>query len=182
MLKRYVLTGAPGCGKTSILRSLEQWGYLVAQEAATDVIANEQAQGHDEPWTQAGFIDKVVTMQLQRQEEPLRTDALVQVFDRSPLCTLALAKYLGLPITDTLAAEVERMTRERVYERSVFFVRPLGFVAPTAARRISFAESLRFEAIHEVVYRSHGYEIVDIPVGDVAVRALTVAAVITAWT
>jgi predicted ATPase len=33
-----------------------------------------------------------------------------------------------------------------VYERTVFLVRPIGFVAPTAARRISYAESLEFPA------------------------------------
>ncbi|MGH3933792.1 MAG: hypothetical protein ACRDS1_02200 [Pseudonocardiaceae bacterium] len=50
-----------------------------------------------------------------------------------------------------------------MYEHRVFFVRLLGFVAPTQARRISYQDSLRFEAVHEAVYREHGYQLVDVP-------------------
>ncbi|MBM0260113.1 AAA family ATPase, partial [Micromonospora sp. 4G55] len=35
----YILTGAPGSGKTAILRQLEIDGHAVVEEAATDVIA-----------------------------------------------------------------------------------------------------------------------------------------------
>jgi hypothetical protein len=35
----YILTGAPGSGKTAILRQLELNGHTVVEEAATDVIA-----------------------------------------------------------------------------------------------------------------------------------------------
>ena len=41
----YILTGTPGSGKTAILRMLEDAGYLVVEEAATDVIALGQALG-----------------------------------------------------------------------------------------------------------------------------------------
>ena len=181
MLKRYILTGAPGSGKTAILRLLEGQGYAVIKEAATDVIADGQAHGHEEPWNGVDFIDKIVTMQVHRREEPVPPATRVQVFDRSPLCTLALAQYLDRPITEALALEVQRMMQEQVYERSVLFVRPLGFVTPTVARRISYEDSLRFETVHELVYRSHGFDIVDIPVADVAERAATVTAYITAW-
>ncbi len=98
----------------------------------------------------------------------------VQVFDRSPLCTLALARYLDLPVTPLLAAEVTRVTRDRVYEPVVFLIRPLGFIAPTAARRISYPDALEFQAVHEAVYREHGYRLVDIEPGPVEQRVTTV--------
>ena len=44
----YILTGARWSGKTAILRKLETLGYLVVEEAATDVIALENALGRDE--------------------------------------------------------------------------------------------------------------------------------------
>ena len=182
LLKRYILTGAPGSGKTAILRMLEGQGYPVIEEAATDVIADDQARGHDPPRTGVDFIDKIVALQVHRQEEPVPPETRVQIFDRSPLCTLALARYLNRPITEALRREVERMMRDRVYERSVLFVRPLGFITPTAARRISYEDSLRFETVHELVYRSYGFDIVDIPVAEVAKRAATVMAYITGWT
>jgi len=64
-------------------------------------------------------------------------------------------------------AEIERGA---FYERRVFFVANLGFMTPTPVRRISFEESLRFEAIHETVYREMGYDLVTIPRGSVETR------------
>ncbi len=69
-MKRYVLTGAPGAGKTSILRLLRQRGYCVVGEAATDVISSEQKRGMAEPWRAGGFIEKIVELQRRRQQEP----------------------------------------------------------------------------------------------------------------
>ena len=40
-MSRYILTGAPGAGKIAVLRLLEFNGHVVAEEAATDIIALE---------------------------------------------------------------------------------------------------------------------------------------------
>jgi predicted ATPase len=100
----------------------------------------------------------------------------VQFYDRSPLCTLALAKFLEHRVPEELSAEIDRVTQREVYENTVFFVRPIGFIQPTAARQISYADSLTFEAIHEAVYRDHGFQLVDIAPGSVAERVATVEA------
>ncbi|MEJ8659456.1 AAA family ATPase [Streptomyces sp. MS1.AVA.4] len=73
---------------------------------------------------------------------------------------------------------MDRPPSERIYERQVFFVRNLGFCEPTAARRISFEESLVFERIHEQSYRAFGYELIDIPADDLARRVAAVSSVI----
>jgi predicted ATPase len=44
----------------------------------------------------------------------------------------------------------------------------LGFITPTEARRISFAESLRFERVHEETYRNFGFELVPIAPGSLS--------------
>lgn len=98
----------------------------------------------------------------------------MQVFDRSPLCTLALASYLHLPVTPLLAAEVTRAVRDRVYEPTVFLIHPLGFIEATAARRISYPDALDFQAVHEAVYRKHGYRLIAIEPGPVDQRVTAV--------
>jgi predicted ATPase len=169
--RRYVLTGAPGAGKTALGRELERQGEVFVAEAATDVIAEARVHDVGEPWSQPGFLDDVVGVQRRRQLETVDAAFGRQLFDRSPLCTLALAEYLEMPVSPLLAGEADRVVRERVYEQQVFLVRPLGFVPPTDARRISYAESLRFERIHEDVYRDHGYELVTVPPVSVEERA-----------
>lgn len=173
-MHRYILTGTPGAGKTAILRQLEVDGNAVVEEAATDVIELNKASGRDELWTDPCFVDRIVALQRQRQvaAKPARTDCAF--FDRSPVCTLALSRFAGITASRMLIDEVDRVVQDGVYERTVFFVRNQGFVEPTEARRISYADSLVFERIHEQTYRGLGFELVDVPAGPLADRVALV--------
>lgn len=176
MPRRYAVTGAPGAGKTVVLQALRGRGWHVVDEAATDVIAERQAAGVDQPWTVADFTERIAVVQRRRADQP--TDAHVVLFDRTPLCTLALARYLGHPVTPRLSAEVEHAAAS--LERQVFLVRPLGFVVATEARRISYEESLIFGEVHEEVYREHGFDLVDVPAAPVAARVSRVETLLRA--
>ncbi len=175
-MPRYILTGAPGAGKTVLLRALERAGHAVVEEAATDVIALAQAEGVAEPWIDPAFIDAIVALQRQRQARAVADPVF---FDRSPVCALALARFLGHPVSPQLRAELERIAAEGVYHRRVFLVGGLGFVTPTAARRISLADAERFERVHEEAYGELGYALVPIAPGAPAERAASVLSSIT---
>jgi predicted ATPase len=170
----YILTGAPGSGKTAILRLLETSGYTVVEEAATDVIALGNALGREEPWHDHDFIDKVITLQRQRQNSVPAAQGATVFFDRSPVCTLALSRYLGFTTSHLLAREVSRVAAEGTYETTVFFIRNQGFVQATAARRISFEDSLAFEQLHEQTYCDLGFQLVEVPAGPLANRVALV--------
>jgi predicted ATPase len=164
-VRRYIITGAPGAGKTTILALLRDRGYAVVDEAATDIIAGHHAEGREEPWQDGSFINEITHLQRERQQQPVPPATTVQVFDRSPICTLALAWYGDQPATPILAREIDRVIAEKIYQPQVFFVRLLGFITPTAARRITLAQSMTFERFHEQAYREHGFELVDVPAG-----------------
>lgn len=105
------------------------------------------------------FMDYIAGIQRDR----LKIDDRVQFYDRSPICTLVLARWLGHPLTEGLKQELERVEREHAYHRDVFYVESLGFVTPTEARRISYVDSLRFGELHRQVYLEYGYRLIDIP-------------------
>ena len=105
----------------------------------------------------------------------------MQVHDRSVVCTLALARWMGYPVTAELRQAVGQVTEGRLFDRRVFFVRPLGFCEPTAVRRISYEDSLAFERIHETEYLRLGFELVDIPPGPVRQRAALIDGYLRSW-
>lgn len=179
-MRRFILTGAPGSGKTAILRALELRGFGVVEEAASDVIALEQARGVAEPWRDPAFLDAIVEVQKLRQARSTGLADAVQFHDRSPVCTLALAWYLRFAVSASLAQELSRIETEQVYDKRVFFVENLGFVAPTAARRITFEETLRFEQIHEETYLELGYELVRVKPGALEERVAEIVRVVEA--
>lgn len=177
-MRRFIITGAPGSGKTAIIRQLELDGFSVVEEAATDVIAAAQARGTAEPWADPSFIDAVAELQKARQIRASHLPDDIQFHDRSVVCTAALAVYLGYSFSAILVAELERVKKDAIYENRVFFIRNLGFITPTEARRISFEETLRFEQIHEETYRKLGFELFSIKPGSLFERVNTIKAAI----
>jgi hypothetical protein len=97
------------------------------------------------------------------------------------VCTLALARWMGCPVTAELREAVAQVTDGGLFDRRVFFVRPLGFCEPTPARRISYEDSLAFERVHEAEYLRLGFELVDIPPGPVDQRAALIDTYLRSW-
>ncbi|HEY3800387.1 MAG TPA: AAA family ATPase [Caulobacteraceae bacterium] len=169
-MRRFILTGAPGAGKTALLRRFEAAGYAVVEEAATDLIALTTARGHQQHWDGPDAIDNLVALQRARQ---IRADYWpddVVIFDRSPICTWALAEFMGRAPSPGLVAECERIVAEGVYEPRVLLLDLLGFITPTEARRITLADSQAFEAVHVAAYERFGFELIRIPPADVETR------------
>jgi predicted ATPase len=160
-MKRYILTGTPGSGKTTVIHALKRKGYAVVEEAATDVITLEQSNGILEPWTHPSFIHTILQLQIHREHQAI--EAPIQFFDRSPICTYALCTFLNYPIPVQLTQKINRITTAHVFQQNVFFLENLGCIQPTDARKISFKDALRFEKIHKDVYQYFGYTLIILP-------------------
>ena len=174
-MKRFILTGTAGAGKTTILQALDQLGHSVIAEAATDIIAEQQAAGISNPWESIEIVDHFVTRQRERQ---VNAQGELQFYDRSPVCTYAFCNHMGYTPTKLLLDEIQRMKDESLYEPQVLFIENLGYVEKTAARKISYEDALRFEKLHLNAYELHGYECFRIPAASVDERVQSVLEIV----
>jgi predicted ATPase len=163
-----LLTGAPGAGKTALIHAIEARGHAVVPEAATDVIALLAAQGIGKPWEDPGFPDRIARLQRHRLGLSRHLPGVV-FHDRSAVCTLALARFLGHAASPALLSAVEEAVQ--TFDRRAVFVGLMGFVTPTAARRIDLAGAMAFEAVHKAVCRELGFTLIEIAPAGVETRA-----------
>ena len=162
MTKKYILTGGPGSGKSSILLELEARGEHIIREASEDVIKRYQSRGIKKPWEKPDFQKEILKLQIQRES---RIDKNIErVFvDRGIPDGLAYAKQ-G---TDTYA---EIRGEIRHYD-GIFLIENLGQTETNEIRREDQEEALELELKLKEIYLSEGYSIMKIPVDSVEDRA-----------
>ncbi len=169
MTKKYILTGGPGSGKSSILLELEARGEYVVNEAAEDVIKLEQAKGIKKPWELYDFQRKVLRLQVQREDQ-IQSDIKRVFIDRGILDGLVYTAQ-GTQINKEIQREA------RAYA-GIFLVDLLGEAKQTQVRREDYAAALELERKLELVYKTAGYKIQRIPTCGVEERADKILAII----
>jgi len=161
MKNKYVLTGGPGSGKSSIILSLEALGCYVVREAAEDVIRLRQAHGIAEPWKEIDFQDKILALQLRREKEAEKIGKPITFLDRGTLDGLAYYQIQGREPSRAMKDERHRLYRERGYNK-VFLIENLGSCATNKVRREDLDQALELERLQEENYREAGYDVIRI--------------------
>ena len=165
-MKKYVLTGGQGTGKSTLLARLSARGFRTLPEAARQVIEEELAAASDRlPWKDlAAFQQRVVRLQLE-WEDGLNDGNDIIFLDRSIIDGHSYSRHGGAETP----AEIAHHARGR-YDR-VFVLEPLPTYENDACRRETKEEQV---VIHNLViedYRSFGYEPIFVPVLPVEERA-----------
>lgn len=169
MTKKYILTGAPGSGKSSTLLELESRGEYIIREAAEDVIKLEKKRGIETPWEEPDFQRKILHLQLKR--EAGIPSSLERVFiDRGVLDGLAYTQ----PRTE-ISREIQWVSH--AYE-GVFLIENIGSIERNGIRRETYDEALELEKKLTEIYLMAGYRIIKIPSAPVKDRAETILWVI----
>ncbi len=164
--RRFIITGGPGAGKTTVLEALAQRGYHYVPEVARTLIRQRLAAGLSPrpPIIQFGYeiLHRDIT---QYHETPVQDRPVF--FDRGIIDALGLlAQENGLS-SSQIAAYIQNYP----YNKVVFVMPPWEEIYTTDAERDqTFAEAIQvFETLRNW-YAAWQYETVEVPCVEVEKR------------
>jgi predicted ATPase len=136
----FILTGAPGSGKTAILRQLGN-EFICIDEPAREILAEQRATGGRGTWEQDAslFVHLLLQRSIEKHEMARGSEGTV-VFDRGIPDCVVYAVRAGIDPTPSLeAVEVYR------YQPHVLFLEPWRDIYETDDERImSFDDTVSF--------------------------------------
>lgn len=171
MPRRFIVTGAPGSGKTALLNALQTLAVIVA-EPARELIAEHRAATGETSLDERPqvFVDRLVRRSIEKFEAVAGHD--VALFDRGLPDCVAYAAMLGV---DGGPAR-EAASRHR-YDDPAFILPPWEDIYVTDdMRRMRFADAGPFHDRLVAVYTDLGYELVEVPRMPIDDRANVIAA------
>ncbi len=162
--RRFVLTGGPGVGKTTLAGCLGRLGFGMVRETARDVIVEQRSRDSESlPWRdRTAFQLLVLEQQLIREN---RATSSIVFCDRGIPDGIAYLRIAGLPVPEPVAENA----RDR-YELA-FLLEPVGEVPADGVRYEDPETAARVHALIFKIYTELGYSIIRIPALPVAARA-----------
>ena len=155
----YIVTGAPGSGKTAILNHVGA-GIRCVGEPAREVLAEQRSvDGAGTPDRDASlFLDLLLQRSIDKHVAAQRWGGSV-VFDRGIPDCLAYAVMLGVDPTRSLVAS--QMHR---YNNEVLLLEPWEEIyVVDEERTMSFADTVVFHGALTDAYERAGYSLVPVP-------------------
>lgn len=164
----FVLTGASGGGKSSIIEALGARGFATVEEPGRRIVQEQLASGGDAtPWQdRVAFRDLLFARSVEAFEAMANRPGPV-FFDRGVVEALAYSRLLGLPVPEEWRAVVKCCR----YARTVLVTPPWReLFRNDAERRKSWDEVLDDYRITTAAWRAAGYELVEVPRAPMAER------------
>jgi predicted ATPase len=164
---RFVITGGPGAGKTTILKALAARGFQCVPDTARVIIKQRKEAGLSPRPAPAQFgMDMLQADIAQYQGAAVHTDPVF--FDRG-VCDAVSFLYFH----DLLSmAEVATYIKEYPYNEVVFLLPPWPEIyRQDTERDQSFAEAIAVYEILQRWYTQWHYQLVEVPRGSVEDRA-----------
>lgn len=173
---KYVITGGPGFGKTSIINELEKLGYCSVHEVSRSIIREQiDKNGDILPWKNLDTFSRIVFERRIKQykETPLNKTCF---FDRGIPDVIAymVLDELELPTKYTTAL------KEYNYNNLVFLTPPWEEIfVNDSERKENFEQAVKAHLQIEKTYQELGYTTIEIPKLDVNKRAIFILQHIT---
>jgi predicted ATPase len=172
-MPKYIITGGPGAGKTSLLTELQELGYSVSEEASRQLIIEEVNKGSDcLPWVNLpAFAEKALDrMQALYHKAPAEK---ITFFDRGIPDIIA---YLKTASIDPEAKYYQALFKCQ-YQPRVFILPPWESIYVNDSERWqTFEEATSLYSSIKDTYEELGFELVELPNASVQERAQFVVA------
>jgi predicted ATPase len=168
---RFVVTGPPGSGKTTMLSEIEQMGFVCMPEVARQIIQEQVRMGGSAvPWADRRAYTQIM---LQRSIESYQqTPTTRPTFaDRGIPDTLGYARLIALGDDGAIREACERYR----YASPIFVTSPWEEIYETdSERKQAFDEVVRTFHFLKHAYEECGYQLIEIPKAPARERALFV--------
>lgn len=159
MTKKYIITGGPGSGKTTILNLVaERFNYDVVPEAARAVL--EESEG----LTGIALQEAIVRKQCEL-EDKINGDKVAAFLDRGLPDNLAYMHYFGMQIEQPYRDNYRERVAQRGYEQHVFFLEPIprSSYRNDAQRYETYEEACEISDLIKQSYKSLGFSVHSLP-------------------
>lgn len=176
-MKKIIITGGPGVGKTTTLQLLKENGVHIIDECARDIIESEQKKQQADPsykpivpWL---CFDEFQVLNMQEQiqrEEATPSNAHTVLLDRSLVDVLGYHKIAG----KQPPKELMSLIKNAGYAKKVIFLDVLNTYVNDGVRKEDPEKARQIHTAILEAYQELGFDVVVIPPVDPQSRAVLV--------
>jgi predicted ATPase len=159
--KKYIITGGPGAGKTSLLQALKTAGYPCSEEASRQLITEEVVKGSQcLPWIDLPCFANKVLQRMVALYNQTAENAGITFFDRGIPDIIAYLKAADLPVSDRYYRALSQLD----YHPLVFILPPWEAIYVNDAERWqTFEQAVHLYSSIKETYREMGFTLVEVP-------------------
>lgn len=163
---KYIITGGPGFGKSTLMNELENLGYIVFHEAARHIIEDQKKS--DKlllPWLDRVKFDRAV-IDMMKKDYGKHDGNAYAFYDRGFPDLLGWRKFQNIKTEDII-----KWVYLYPYEKLVFFSPTWKAIfSSDEDRPYSYAEAAKINRFLAKAYTNLGYNIVYLPKSDIQSR------------
>ena len=160
MIQKYIITGAPGTGKTTIINALKKKDYYCAEEISRELIAEQiSIGGNILPWkNQIAFENKIANRRYKQYLDS--TENCICFFERSSIDCIAYLNSNKLKAT----SQINQIIKNCIFNKTVFYT-PIWeeIYKNDSERQESFDQSIKIDKHLKDSYIKFGYVLIEIP-------------------
>ena len=168
MNQKYIITGAPGTGKTSIVNELKKRGFNCIDEISRDIIAEQNINnGEKIPWKNQIIFETEVA-KMRSQKYLTSPENCICFFDRSALDCIAYLELNNLNPTSEIINEITKCK----FNKKAFYTPIWEEIYVNDDERKEDLKRAR-KIHHKIIsiYKSNGYKLMPVPKLSIIERA-----------